>query len=315
MVLNFLRISCLIVFSGLFLVACAEPVITPICEDNGVERPCTKKELSVIDDVTYIITSVRNYQTNDADNAGWFVHKKTKSRKPKVEFYGEAHPQVLGRIQTLGEINNSLMPGDVMLLEGADRKIAHFGKCGLKFIASIFIQLQFQRMGRSYSDIFEWKKKAEYAQLFKNTEKSYDLSGLSIADMKCGYWDDSDAIEKSVTNKARDVVQYLEVRNISMTKAIDEGLKKYSRVLINTGLAHMPLGDTLIFKHDNAGYFKTAQHSMDDVYKIIDMSKKQAHNQRSFKVDDATGTSKVIFEYLKNNDIPFVEAIHGKMLL
>jgi hypothetical protein len=132
--------------------------------------------------------------------------------------------------------------------------------------------------------------------------------------MKCGYWDDKAAVERSIENNFRDVSKYLGVRNLSMTEAIKDGLKKYSRVLINTGLAHMPLGERYLITKNNQAYFQSIKPHMSEVYQLAEIQNALPPDRRTISTYKGFGSTKVIYEYLKTAGISHREAIHHKML-
>lgn len=309
-----MRISICIILGilALILSSCAEPNLTHTCKDNhGEIRECTPEENDMIEDVHMIIREVRNYDRVKND-VTWFGRQSKKP--PRVLFYGESHPEIIGRIETLGAINAALERNDVLLLEGDDWKMPHFQKrCGINLIFNIYVQWQFQKLGRTYLESFKWQKQHHFLHLFKTTLDSYDLTGLSINDVRCGYWDNRVAIDASLedTNK---ISYYLPTRNASMVDAIDKSLSLYDRVIINTGFAHMPIGDYNICQERNKKSKISFPKKRREFYRLVDEQRKKHPAQRSIQLDDSDGTTKVIYDYLKRKKVPYQERIHGRML-
>lgn len=278
---------------------------------NGEERSCTREENAMIDDMHTIIASLRNYQGKPSE-VDWKLRFDRTHGEPKVYMFGEEHTDVIGLIETLSEINSMLKRNDIILFEGGDRNSALIVNCGLERIYDIFVQWQFEKLGKSYNDIFSWNKHVHFRKLFESTKKSYDLTGLSIADAKCGYWDDGDAIRRSAADLSR-ISHYIAQRNTTMVAAIKDRLKTYDRVIINTGYGHMPLGDFIVSLRRNRKYYK-AHPTVDlsDYYRLVDSERRAPTG--TFKLEPDSGSSKVIYDYFKNERVPYFEAIHGKFL-
>lgn len=302
------------VITALFLGSCAEPRFEKICEEGGQARPCSVRELAMIDDMQTIITTVRNFEQSNPEEINWFGRRKTKTGSPEVYFFGERHPEIIGRMQTLGAINSLITHKDILLLEGADWQSPHFRDCGVQVVFHIFLLWQFEKLGRSYTESFKWQKNIEYRQMFNVTRKSYDLTGLTIADLRCGYWDDAKAIENSLRDLTK-ISQYLPARNGAMVEAIKDGLKKYDRVFVNAGFAHLPTGDGFSFALRNRDYLKVnGPLSYGKFYRLVDEELQKPEAARVVKLDDGDGSTKVINDYLKKEKINFVEMTHGKMM-
>lgn len=305
------KIAILFVAGCVLLTACAEPQLQKICRESGEIRPCTPRELVMIDDMHTIIRAVRNYELIDPKEIAWAGHASKRNANPKVLFYGESHPEIIGRIQTLGAINQDLKKGDILLLEGSDWREDLIADCGVQLIYGIFVQWQYEKLGRSYSDSFKWRREQGFAKMLQITRESYDLSGLNIANAKCGYWDNGAAIAICVKDLSK-VNDYLATRNSSMVDAIKHRLATYDRVIINTGFLHMPSGDFMLHQSLYKAKSLSFPSKRKDFYPFI--AKEKAKIARSVKLDEGAGSTQVIYDYLKSEKIPYRERIHGKML-
>lgn len=306
------NIVCLLAL-GLILAACAEPRYEKICEENGVSRACSAKESAMIDDMHFIIRSIRNYEHSHPDETMWLVREKSHYGKVRIKFFGERHNEIIGMIQTLATINAEIGHKDILLLEGADRRHSVF-KCGVEQIFRIFWTLQWEKTGRSYSDLSHWSKNPEYVKMFETTRKSYDLTGLAIGDMHCGYWDDDKARAASVT--ANNIKSFLTPRNESMVEAIKSRLPDYNTVYVNAGLNHLPGGQAYLLIRNNYETFNKTPlpKKMSEFYRLVEDELRKPPTSRSLAVDEGSASTKVIYEYLKKERIGFTERTHGKML-
>lgn len=290
-----------IIFSLLFLGSCG-PVLESICEENGIRRSCTVREQMMINDMHTIIIELYDFDANK--NLDSFLRGMQIKPDPKVLFFGENHVYVPGQIMTLGAINSQAQEGDIILLEGADRTMPVMKNdyCAIKLVFRIFEHWQYVKLGQKYEPdgASKYSKQQNFSQLLKNTIKSYDLSGLNINKLHCGYWDDAAALAEKDVNYGN-----LKVRNRSMVKAIRDRLINYNRVFINTGLAHTPSGD-LSQAHLNSFRPK----NLDEYYTYI----KSQRRCKKIGPDSACGNSRVVYKSLTDANIPFGEYIYRPLI-
>lgn len=308
---NFITLLSFLVL--LFLAGCGDPereVIAVgqerICKTNGQPRSCTARENMMIDDMRAIINGIKNYR----DQPESFLGGMENSLAPKVYFCGEIHNDIIGKIETLGKINATVEPGDKLLLEGGDRRYRCRCDCALKLVYNIFLQWQWEKTGRSYAadGAMRLAEEENFQQLLQNTRSSYDLRGLKLHKLSWGYWDDARALAKGVSYKT------LKERNKAMVEAIDESLRKTNgKVILIAGLAHLPSGDWYIGRAYNQGNDRFPM-DLGSYFHAVKSQRKVVQSSRLFKLDEASGSCRPIYNYLKLNNIPFAEYIHKKML-
>lgn len=310
--MRMIKIIGALVAGALMLASCAEPELEALCQERGETRPCTAKEKAMIDDMHFIIRTIHNYDLTDKSKTYW--QSSGNSSQPKVIFYGEKHTEVLGQMLTLAALNAEARTGDVLLREGGDRNIPHQHRCGLDLIFQVFVQMQWEKLGRPYDpeESYKWRREQRFDLLLDATKSSYKLNGLSLANISCGYWDDQNAIEE-IHKGSKSISRTLKPRNRAMTLAIKDGLDRYKRVIISTGWAHMPSMDMFWTQKLNPKVtnFPT---TFEDYYQLVKLEKKKPEDVRSLRLDDDAGTTKVIYDFLKDQNIPYQERTHGKMI-
>lgn len=293
--------------------ACSDPHVNHICQDNTKRRPCTSDEKNMIDDMRTIIRSVANFDSNNLDKKFNTTSKGIDGAR--VVIFGENHLEIIGMMETLGALNALAKNGDVVLLEGADRKKAAVVECGLHLIFNIYEAWQWEKLGLDYNPALkaEWYATKKLGALFHSTKASYDLSGLTIKHVRCGFWDDAKALQEGLTSGIN--YNVLKKQNLSMFYAIEENLKDLpakNNIFVNTGYFHMPLGEVLDFIKKNSGHAST-EFSVDDFYALVKAEKEKPLASRTVIIDDFSGNSRVLYKNLQRKSIPYVEMIHGRV--
>lgn len=292
---------------ALLLTACGGPVFEKICEDNGVKRNCTPEELSMIDGMHKIIKQVYDF---DASSIEQDFIKVQKGQEPSLLIFGENHIATIGKTQTLGAINHMAKKGAVLLLEGADRsRTFGFDHCGMYMVYSIYTFWQYQKSHAGYDpdEVVKYIEKKRFFDLYLSTRASYDLSGLTIDDLKCQFWDHGPSLKESInrTNIKR--------RNYSMVDSMSDNLNQGKQVIVNTGSLHTPLGDFLKRNHEVAKDYDEFEKEVDRYYAKSKIDRK-IHRQtsRTDKDEYYYSSSKMIHEFLKG--LPnHAQFIHKRM--
>lgn len=285
---------------------------------DGVEDPRFHTKTAVdhkqmmIDGMNAIITSVRHFNPEHLTTS-FRVHTenmRSPKRNPEVYFFGEKHTEIIGKIENLGAINYLAHPGDYVLLEGVDRTMRLvYPNCGLYLVYGVYVQWIVEKRGKDYDPDKqkEWLEKQNLFDLLKETESHYDLSGLNIANVTCGFWDDGRALEDDITYAS------LKIRNISITKAIHQRRSYNRQIFVEAGYRHLPIGEYFqIYGMNEKSVMPT---DFSTYYAQVKQERRRAPNQRSMLIDDTAGSTRVIYNYLSTNDIPYAEFIHGKMRL
>jgi hypothetical protein len=308
--MNYFRVFGLFI-ATLWLAACVQPKFESICEDNGSVRDCTPKEQAMIDDMHYIIKAIHNYEMTHPEQINWAV--RGNSMNPRVIYLGENHTEIVGQIQTLATVNTVADAKTIYLREGADRFLPYEKNCGLDVIFQEFLVWQWEKLGIAYDPVkaYNWRVSQGYEELFQKTKRSYDLSGLGIADMTCGYWDDRKALDECFKDLNL-IPKRLKVRNLGMNEAVEKALSNFNRVVVSAGYSHLPIGEVVKLKNNNPSRSDITS-SMEDFYGLVKDEKRKPEATRSLKISAGVGSTKVIYDFLKDRDIPFVERIHGKM--
>ena len=210
-------------------------------------------------------------------------------------------------------MNALAQDGDFILLEGLDRKTKYMRNCAIFLILGIYKNWQWERLGQKYSvDALKskekWLERENFERLLKNTIDSYDLSDLNLTKLTCGFWDDKNALADTFINDV--TAKNFEQRNKSMVHAIDEALKTARRIFIITGFLHMPMGDyyrSHLLNSNNAQFPKNLR-------KYYDALRKNSPSRGRFSLEVTAGTTEDIYNYLINNNIPYSEFMHGKLV-
>jgi hypothetical protein len=291
---------------SIFLTGCVETTPLNICEEYGVARACTKKEQAMIDGMQAIIRETANFEQEKISKS--FVSGTEDSPQARVLFFAENHTDIIAQMEVLAAINAIAEEGDIMLLEGADRSRGFNGDCALELVFRIFENWQFAKLGQPYdpSGAAQLSETEQYSQMLITTKDSYDLRGLNITKLTCGYWDDEAALRGTFDYRN------LKTRNRSQGEAIRHRLKTFKRVLINAGYHHMPTGDMLSTIQVNQGNL-TIPTKLSDYYAFI-KRQRRSRNSVSILLHPATGSTKVLYDLLKANNILFREYIHGRIV-
>lgn len=290
--------------------ACAKPKLIGVCREDGVIRECNRKEQRMIDGMHTIIRAVYNF--DELALKGRFLVSDDSRQNPRVLFFGEAHTKIIGQMETLGAINMLAKKGDQVLLEGNHRNTL-VGECGLELVFRIYRDWQLEKLGQPYEGDGAWKlaEREKLREVLESTRESYDLTGLNIAHLKCGFWDDNagirDALKRGVT------YANTKKRNKSMRDAISEGLLSAGQVFINTGFAHMPTGDLLKNRLRNIANVANFPKTLPQFYSLAKAERRLPGSSSPLKLSKEAGSSAVIYKYLKNNGISYGEYIHHDM--
>lgn len=298
-----------------FLYACGPPLQHHyICvDDYKNQRVCTKEEIRMIDGLRAIISQVRNFNEKNIDDS--FKQTGNELKDSRVIFFGEEHTDIVSQIETLGAINYLAKPHDTVLVEGGDKNTPIELNCGYYLLLSLFLNWQWEKLGRPYNvaNVKEkniWQKKIGLGQIFFNTRYSYDISDLTLAKLYCSYWDDEQSIKETIKHN-NVTTQTLEKRNESMVSAMKSAFTRGSkRVFISAGFRHMPFADIWITQRINKDQGKIVPSVPEDYYAFV-RSKRASKNH--FRLDSGSGTTEIIFNYLKNHHIPFREYIHQRL--
>jgi hypothetical protein len=311
-------------WSLLWLVGCApeepdEPMGDPraytapyVCQDSNRQQvECNAKEKKMIDGMSFIIKAVVNF-----DSVKDLSKKFRQAFHPGIDrpvfLLGEDHTDVIGMIETLGFLNDEAKNGGRLLLEGADRSIKKYNQCGWHLLFRIYIAWEWERLGQPYDPWKrqDWVEKEKLWETLVRTLPSYDTSGLSIQKLRCGFWDNANAIKKGGTSP-----DLMKTRNESMTEAIKESRHDYptQNIYIMTGYFHMPLGEWLITALKNPKRKRTPlwdNYDLKAYYKMVRDELPKPKLGRTYRLVDGAGTTEVIYKYLDRERIPFYELIH-----
>lgn len=297
----------------LLLLAGCQPVPSSgpgICRGPEGVRPCSPKEQAMIDGMRYIISQIRTFDPNYLNIS--FKGGGSDLEKSRVLIFGEKHTEIISQIEVLGAMNALAEPGDMILLEGSDRKNKYFEKCALWLIYHLYVNIQWERRGANYTvDALkskeEWMKQEDFLGMLKSTRPSYDVSDLNLSKLTCGFWDDGSALADTYKHNITEM--NFKKRNESMVLAMDEGLKHAARIFIVTGYLHMPIGDFLYSRALNQNNPKFPQ-DLAEYYRIL---RKNGKKRASFVLENTAGTTEPIYNYLIDNNIPHRQLLHGKL--
>jgi hypothetical protein len=284
-----------------------------ICNDkHGPIRPCTEAEQTLIAGMRNIISQIRNFDATKLSKS--FKFHGGPLNKSRVLIFGEKHTEIISQIQTLAAINFLAREGDILLLEGSDRRQKHQKNCLLFLIFQIYINWEWETLGQQYSvntvkEKEQWLKKTRLDKLFRNTLNSYSISDLNLNKLRCGFWDDRDALRDTFSANLVNAGNF-EKRNESMVLAIENALAQAPRVFVIAGYLHMPIGD---FFHNRLFNLNNTKFP-DKLTKYYDLMRRQPEQRKKFTLEETAGTTEPIYNYLKNNDITFTELLHGKLV-
>lgn len=282
----------------LLLSACAAPRFDSICRENGENRPCAKHEQQMIDDMHSIIRAVQDF--DEKNLRGSFLLGEKNKANPSVLLFGEKPREIIGRMETLGAINAFANKGGIILMDIGERG-DQIEDCGLWLVLRIYVAWHTIKSGQD----------TDFDKIFEVTKASYDLSGLNIADLKCGFWDIATLAQKETPNTYEEIKE----RNQSMVKAIADARKDHRRVLVLANYFQLPTGDRFSTSLNNRKMTSSFPKTVADFYKAIKGQRKLPASNHSIKPHGYTGSAKVIYNYLNNNKISYSEYIHGKMYL
>lgn len=284
-----------------------------ICRDSssGPIRPCTLREQAFIDVMRGIISQIRHFDTKSFDKS--FAGDTNNIEKSRVVLFGEKHTEIISQIETLGAMNALAQDGDFLLLEGSDRKNKYMNNCAILLILGIYMNWQWESKGQSYSvsalkSKEKWRERMGFGKLLRRTIDSFDISDLNLRKLTCGFWDDQKALADTMVNDV--TTSNFEKRNESMVQALDIVLKKARRVFIITGYLHMPQGD----------YFRSRLLNLNNtefpknLAKYYEALRKNSPLRGRFSLEVTAGTTEMIYNYLINNNIPYSELMHGKLI-
>lgn len=306
-----LRIIALIIIT---LQSACQPVSNPgICRDSskGPVRACTLKEQAFIDVMRGVISQIRHFDTSSFNKS--FAGYTNNTKKSRVFLFGEKHTEIISQIETLGAMNALAQEGDYLLLEGSDRKNKYMHNCAILLILGIYMNWQWESKGQSYSveglkSKEKWSERMGFGKLLRRTIDSFDISDLNLTKLTCGFWDDQKALADTLANDV--TTSNFEKRNESMVQALDIALKKARRVFIITGYLHMPSGDyfrSQLLNPNNAQFPK-------NLAKYYEALRKNGRGRGRFSLEVTAGTTEMIYNYLINNNIPYSELMHGKLI-
>jgi hypothetical protein len=274
-------------------------------------RPCSFEEQAFIDVMRGLISQIRHFDAENITKS--FAGYSNKNEQSRVLFFGEKHTEIISQIETLGAMNALAQEGDVLLLEGSDRRNKYKRNCAILLILGVYINWQWERKGQAYSvDVLKskekWRDRMGFEKLLKRTIDSFDLADLNLTKMACGFWDDKKALADTFANNV--TASNFEKRNESMVEAIDAALKEARRIFIITGFLHMPLGDyyrSQILNASNTQFPK-------NLAKYYEVLRKNNRLRGRFSLEVTAGTTEIVYNYLISNNIPYSELMHGKLI-
>jgi hypothetical protein len=269
----------------------------------------------MIDGMNAIITQVRNFNSENLKTG--FFQNGDSLEDARVLFFGEEHTEIIGQIESLGALNFLAKPTDMLLLEGQDKKIEISIDCALFLIFQLYVNWEWEKFGAFY-DVANVKRKNEWVirnrfnDLLASTHRSYDLSDLNLSKLRCGFWDDAQAIRDTIKDN-RVTHGTMERRNKSMTGAISTNLKDNAgRVIVSSGYRHMPITEYFVAQAQNQNNSHFPKE-LAQFYRQVKEIRSSGQLYAAFKLDELSGSTLPIFEYFKGQSIPFREYLHRRL--
>jgi hypothetical protein len=268
-------------------------------------RPCKDEEKYMIQSISKIIWQIKNF---DPKSLKTDFYQTSEGSNPKVMIFGENHLATMGQIQTLGAINSLAKKGDILLLEGGDKKSSKIKHCAAVIIYGIYTLSEYRNTLVSSSEyspesVSIFTNLMRFIDFFKSTIHSYDFSGLKLNNLQCYFWDLGDDLVQPGKNR-----KVIKDRNLSMVNSIKDWTAKGHRVFIITGYGHMPLGELLREFSESRNF-----HSPENFYSAVKAEKKKLKELKINYSNLAKGTSKVLWRYLQT--IAHSQLIHERMFI
>jgi len=256
----------------------------------------------MIKDMHAIIRELREYEPRPDH----FVLGGNNATKPRVLFLGERHTAIGGQVATLAYLDRIAARGDMVLLEGADRRESADLNCSLLLVFRIFRNWQWQKLGRPYDpdEAANYAESQGYPELLSITRESYGFNGLSLPYLRCAFWDDGDALKQPITYES------LKTRNKSMKMAMDFWLPRSNRLVVMGGSDHLPMGEWISAQRSNRSRLPRDLHGY---YRLVKEQRARPIFRRTLILSEATGSTKPIYNFLERNRIPYAQFIHRRM--
>jgi hypothetical protein len=291
--------------SILLLASCREAESDAFYSTNY--RSHAEKRTRMITTMNYIIQAIADFDISHVNHKNFYLDGYIEYMNPRLVFLGENHLDFWGQIKNLGAINALASKGNLLLLEGDDKAKPFFDDCGRFLVYRIYLAWEYKSLNRPYRPNFMeiLEKQQNLDEIYLSTRHYYDLTGLNIANIRCGYWDSKQELKKSVTYLS------LKKRNRSMIEAIQNQYGKTDRIFINAGFLHLPLGEKLWAPLYQGKYPHIIKPSYDykTIYSLIKEANKLELRNRNFAEIKNFGASAQIYKFLINNSIPHIQLI------